>query len=229
MTPTDPAHFVQSDEYIINDLDTLKVIADPLRLQIIEIIFDHSHTVKQVASKLDTPVSKLYYHINLLEKHGLIRIASTRVVSGIVEKSYQASARKFRVQNGLLNPAQSEVPQSGMALLVDAILEDAKQDIKHHASSGLIDLSGQTDAMRLSISRTMTRLTPHEAVEFQQRLKALTDEFQAKKADGANADEQSYALVFALYPTTRGTRPAPDEGDVLAEADVEAQNEEAGQ
>lgn len=209
---TQDTPFTQVSEFVIDDLDTLKVIADPLRLQIIEIIFDHPHTVKQIAHKLDIPASKLYYHTNLLEKHGLIRIASTRVVSGIVEKSYQTTARNLRVKKGLLNPPRSEEEQrDGVGLLVDAILDDAKQDVKHSAANGLIDLTGEPSPLNLNISRTTTRLTPEEAIAFQGELKALWEAFQAKKEDGANADEQGYALVLMMYPTMRGTKPTGDD------------------
>lgn len=204
--------FTQIHELVIDDLDTLKVTADPLRLQIIETILDHPHTVKQIAHKLDIPASKLYYHINLLEKHGLISIVSTRVISGIVEKSYQTTARNLRVQKGLLNPAHAtHEPDNGMGLLVDAILDDAKQDIKHNAASGLIDLMNEASPLNLNISRTMTRLTPEQALAFQSELKALSEAFQAKKDDGANADEQSYALVLVMYPTARGSKPSEDD------------------
>jgi len=57
MTTSD-IDFVQADEFYIEDLDTLKVVADPLRLQIVEIVFDHPHTVKQVGNKLGLPDRK---------------------------------------------------------------------------------------------------------------------------------------------------------------------------
>ncbi len=205
MTTSD-IDFVQADEFYIEDLDTLKVVADPLRLQIIEIVFDHPHTVKQVGNKLGLPASKLYYHINLLEKHGLISIASTRMVSGIVEKSYQASARMFRIKRGLLNPSRTK--EDGSAnVFVAAILENAKRDIKENVRSGLIDLSGDTSPFNLNISRSTARLTPDEATEFQERLQALVSEFKEKSAHGHNPDQQTYALVTAMYPTLRGSRP----------------------
>jgi DNA-binding transcriptional ArsR family regulator len=205
--------FIQAETFTLEDLDALKVIADPLRLQVIEIIFDHTHTVKQIASKLEMPPSKLYYHINLLEKHGLIAVASTRIVSGIVEKSYQAAARNFKVKKGLLNPTvpEDDAPENGVALFVGAILDDAKEDIKRNAARGLINLSEETSPLNLNISRMTTRLTAGEALEFQEQIKALSSDFHDKKLDGGNADEQTYAFVFVLYPTMRGTRPTDDD------------------
>lgn len=199
--------FAQVDTFIIEDLDTLKVISDPLRLQVLEITLDHAHTVKQIAAKLDIPASKLYYHINLLDKHDLVAVASTRIVSGIVEKSYRSAARSFRVQRGLLNPTSN--PDSNVNLVVDVIFDGAKSDIKDSVAYGLVDLSDSAAELKLSIMRAMTRLTPDEAIEFQQRLNELIDDFNSRR-DNRNVDEQAYALMFALYPTVRGARPTPN-------------------
>jgi DNA-binding transcriptional ArsR family regulator len=206
--------FTQADEFVISDLDTLKVVADPLRLQIIELTFDHAHTVKQIGKKLKLPPSKLYYHINLLEKHGLLAVASTRIVSGIVEKSYQTSAHGIRVERGLLSPGRPQEPADvGATILVDAILNDARNDIKENAATGLINLSGEEHPNSLRISRSTTRFSEEQALAFQARLKALLEEFKQHKDDPANADEQRYALVMALYPTARGGRPADETDD----------------
>lgn len=210
---TENIPFEQAEEFIIQDLETLKVVADPLRLQIVELVFDQPSTVKRIAKQLDLTPSKLYYHMNLLEKHGLIQIASKRIVSGIVEKSYIAAARNIRVMKGLLNPQQTSptAKQGGsVSLFVDAILDDTKLDIQRNAEAEVIDLSGQTPAHSLRISRSTSRLTEAQALEFQERLRGLVEEFMGYKADNANADEQGYALVFAMYPTSRATRQPDD-------------------
>ena len=80
-----------ADAMKITDLESLKVLADPLRLSILEYLMKPS-TVKRIAEKLGKPPTKLYYHFNLLEQHGLIQLVDTRVVSGIIEKHYQATA-----------------------------------------------------------------------------------------------------------------------------------------
>ncbi|MEO0563891.1 MAG: winged helix-turn-helix domain-containing protein [Chloroflexota bacterium] len=217
MTETTPpaneeTQFQQIDELVIADLDTLKVVADPLRLEIIELIFEHPHTVKQVAEKLDMPASKLYYHVNLLEKHGVINIARTRIVSGIVEKSYQTTARSMRVQKGLLSPQRdSDTPESRVGILVDAMFDAAKTDIKQNAAAGLIDLSGEENPMSLRISRTSSRLPADKALEFQKRLVELVKEFESYKQNPENANEQGFALVTAIYPSDRRSRPHDSE------------------
>src|SRR5690349_23081625 len=95
------------DLLVITDLETVKVVADPLRLQLLNLLREEARTVKELAKTLHLPQTKLYYHMDLLEKHGLVRVVGTRLVSGILEKRYQAAAYKFSVDHALLMPAPS--------------------------------------------------------------------------------------------------------------------------
>jgi len=67
--------------FIINDLETLKVVADPVRNQILEVLEKKPQNVKEVADKLGLAPSKLYYHFNMLEKVGLIKVVESRQVA----------------------------------------------------------------------------------------------------------------------------------------------------
>jgi DNA-binding transcriptional ArsR family regulator len=50
-------------------------------------------SVKEMAEQLGEPQTKLYRHVKMLETVGLIEVAATRLVSGIVEQRYRASQR----------------------------------------------------------------------------------------------------------------------------------------
>ena len=70
-------------EMKISDLETIRIMSDPLRLRVIQAMsadVDESWTVKRLAAALGLPATKLYYHINLLEKHGLVRVTGTGMV-----------------------------------------------------------------------------------------------------------------------------------------------------
>ncbi|MCP4420888.1 MAG: helix-turn-helix transcriptional regulator, partial [Chloroflexi bacterium] len=71
-------HELVAEEYIIRDLETLKAISHPLRIQLLKLI-KQPKTVKEIASSLEMPPTKLYYHINLLEKNGIIRVVETQI------------------------------------------------------------------------------------------------------------------------------------------------------
>ncbi len=58
-------------------------------------------SVKELAAELGEPQTKLYRHVRQLEAAGLIRAASSRLVSGILEQRYQACQRDIRLGPGL--------------------------------------------------------------------------------------------------------------------------------
>jgi len=92
----------------IDNLDTLKVLSDPTRLEIMKQIGAVNKrgercTVKQLAKLIEQPPTKLYYHIKLLEEHQLLIVGDTRIVSGIIEKHYQVAALEMTLdQNAFL-------------------------------------------------------------------------------------------------------------------------------
>ena len=86
-----PHSTIQPDEiFRITNPATLKVLADPLRIEILR-AFRNPKTVKEVSSKVGMPATKLYYHVNLLEKHKLIQVVGINIETGIVEKQYQVT------------------------------------------------------------------------------------------------------------------------------------------
>ncbi|HEX2745259.1 MAG TPA: winged helix-turn-helix domain-containing protein [Streptosporangiaceae bacterium] len=79
----------------VEDVDMLKAMADPTRLAILAALMKTRHdlpvmSVKELAAELGQPQTKLYRHVRQLEAAGLIKVASTRMVSGILEQRYQA-------------------------------------------------------------------------------------------------------------------------------------------
>jgi predicted ArsR family transcriptional regulator len=59
-------------------------------------------TAKQVAGRLGEKPTRLYHHVEILEKAGLIKLMATRPNRGTVEKYYQTVAKKFAVDHRLL-------------------------------------------------------------------------------------------------------------------------------
>jgi DNA-binding transcriptional ArsR family regulator len=186
------------DIFIIDSVDTLKVVADPLRLKIVELLRSGPHTVKQLGAALHTPLKKLYYHVNLLEEHGLIRVVSTRVVSGIIEKQYQVTAYRLSVDRALLAPDDSG--GDSLDAFLSMILDHAKSEIKKGVRAGLIEVSeGKSLQERgLLLGRRWIRMSPARADEFLLRLKELEREFETPRAD---EETLLYEILLGLYPT----------------------------
>ncbi|MBI5667678.1 MAG: helix-turn-helix transcriptional regulator [Chloroflexi bacterium] len=212
MSDSNTAPYKPIPEYVVNDLDTLRVLADPLRIQIIELVTHEPRTVKQVAAVLELPPTKLYYHIKLLEEHGLIRVVDTRIVSGIVEKQYQATALSYHVNKGLFSPA-SPSGLEGLDMMLRGLFDDTRADIEESVAGGAIDVHAGEDGdgpvnRMLLIARNTLHLLPEQADDFYRRLRALIREFvgEDERLSGS-PDEQTYGLLVTLYPSTRQSSP----------------------
>ena len=96
--------------FTIEDVPTLKAVAEPQRMRLLMLLDEGDLTVKEIAARLGVPPTRLYYHVRILENHGLLRVASTRMVSGIEEKRYAATATSWTISDDLLgSPAVSDV------------------------------------------------------------------------------------------------------------------------
>jgi DNA-binding transcriptional ArsR family regulator len=197
------------EELIIEDLEVLKVISDPLRVRIAELISVTNRngqlcTVKQLAKKLDMPPTKLYYHINLLEKHGLIEIAETEVVSGIVEKRYQVAAYQMRVSASILEgqeiskDEQVELALNSVQGVIDSTMQDLRQSVAYLITQE--EEEGETvEQVAILVSRENLHLTNTQAEELQAKMEKLIDEY--KHLDPAPAEEPLiFGLTIALNP-----------------------------
>lgn len=190
--------FTLEDEHIITDLETLKVISDPFRIQILEFFSRKRGTVKQLADHLDVPPKKLYYHVNLLEEHGLIVVAETQIVSGIIEKWYQGRAKSYTVERSIL--MQAEDGEQHLGATIAAIFESTRSEIIQAARHGLLSQDpDQPKHETMALQRSSLYLTPAERTRFAEELKALMEGF-CMEPDKAPPEAQEYGLLFALYP-----------------------------
>ena len=195
-------------ELIINDLETLKVISDPLRRQILELAQLEPMTTKQIAEALEAAPSKIYYHVRLLEKHGLIKVVETRMIANMVENLYQTAATSIKVNpNLLLSPAGESSPAFDQ-LIVD-LFDEAKLQVRRSIQARLIRLdTSEAEHPGLAnahFSYTQANLRAEKAPEFRKRLRELLEEFDALDEQEAKEGE-FYSLIVGFYPTLIGPR-----------------------
>jgi DNA-binding transcriptional ArsR family regulator len=181
---------------MVEDVETLKALADPTRMAILSVLARSrdlpAMSVKELAAELGEPQTKLYRHVRQLEEAGLIRVAATRVVSGILEQRYQACLRDLRFSPGMLREHLDDAEVALQTLL------DAFRD-------GVLEATSVESERRPLLVSCETRIAPAAADELNRRLRELNDwvEQLPEDPDGVAAN-----LLIGLY-TQDHTRPAP--------------------
>ncbi len=187
-------------ELWIKDLATLKVVTDSFRLQLLNYLAE-PHTVKQVADSLKIQPFKLYYHFNLLEQHGIIRIVGTRMVSAIPEKFYQASAYQLRTDPAIFS-INNDPEQRGLELYLESILDATKTDIKRSVQEGVLDLTQTKGRVNSLLSmRGFARLNPTKAEEFYLKLVEMVKNLTDEESEIEDKDSRNYEFTIIYFPT----------------------------
>ena len=197
----------------IKDLETLRAVSDPMRIQIVELLSTQHLTVKQVAEKLGLAPSKLYYHFGALEKLGMIEVAETRMVSNMVEKVYQSNADQLDVDPSLLRFSK-EGDNESFNILISSTIDATREDIIRslQARQFQLDQGATEQSRRFIINRVVSQIPEERVAEFQERLVQLIQEFEGEDERASRkANLHPYALTVALYPSFYFDKPSKKE------------------
>ena len=190
--------------HVIETLEALRALADPLRHRIMEAIQKEPLTVAQVAHLLTEKPNKLHYHMAELEKNGLVEVAETRQKGNLLEKTYRPVEPVFRVAPDLFE--RSSGPEALTALYQQVI---SAQDITAVDLKAAIQTSAFT-AKEADASLQMLlrwRLAPEQAAAFVERLKALVKEFGLSVEPQGQPQPCALNLFFyTLAPETERLR-----------------------
>ena len=188
--------------FLVEDLETLKVITDPLRLQILELLDREPRTVSDVAEKIGLSPSRLYYHFNLLEKHGFISVVETRMVSNMLEKLYWMTADDVEIDKSLLDFSKNEV-QEGLVSLVTSSLDATRAEMLRSLQARSYNLEkGAKPVPRDVILHSMRkRLSDETYQRFILRLRELLEEFDRLPEETRSGDDvNDFSLACYLFP-----------------------------
>jgi len=209
---------------IVHDVETLKALADPARLAILELLmgdYARTWTAKELAGAITMPPKKIYYHLGLLEQQGLLEVRTTQVVNGIIEKHYGAGQESITFQRGgpsagaaVAVGEQAESPEQ-MSRLVTTLFDEVQAHILTGLDSGAAVMSRDApDDKRVVVSYTTAGMEPRQAGEFRDALLAVIERFRAASTPGAPAFE----LLAAIHPRGAASPGMPDV-DVAPAAD----------
>ena len=198
--------------YTVSDLEQIKVMADPLRLQLLEHFCKKEMTTKQVAGELGEKPTRLYHHVDALERVGLIRLTRTQQNRGTVEKYYRAVAKMFEAEPGLFSPGEGADPSHKDAIedLTTQLLDrtaDEFRDVLRFAQTSEMD---EEDEPLVTVAEV--HAPPEEVKEFQEKLMAFLQELSAEhqNIEGPQEGWRRFRLSMMLFPLDLDERQKKD-------------------
>lgn len=108
---------------IVRTPDAAHVALSPLRREILSRL-DEPASATEVAAALDMPRQKVNYHMTLLERHGLIRLAEVRQRRGFRERRF------VRIGTVVLAPDLLDEPDRSDDLSAEALVAAASDVIR---------------------------------------------------------------------------------------------------
>jgi len=190
------------DIHKLGDLDQVRALADPLRLRIVEAFSEKPMTTKQVAALLGEKPTRLYHHVQTLERAGLIRLVETRKKRGTVEKYYRAVAGGFMVDRKLLELTKgARKATRGYESLVLSALEAALMEAHKSVAARLIHpVEAGRNAL---VYRRQFSCAEAEIKRLMDKIQGWIEECQAAHHEPG---DMQYSLTIAFYPIKRKVR-----------------------
>ena len=174
--PTIEDHdYKAADSMIVSEPAQLRAMADPFRVQLIQLLRDKARSTQEIAEELSIPKGTVGHHLKVLESAGLIRVVRTRKVRAVTEKFYGRTARLFLYQ--------TEDPADGRAISAVTLRQAANEVELAPVSAGF--------------GLVRARLTQKDMDRFERRTKKLMDDFRA--ADRAGGTPSS--LTAGIWAT----------------------------
>lgn len=185
----------------IRDVDQAAALFQPLRIQLLKLMAEPK-TCHDMAAVVGESPQKVYYHVKILEKAGLVDKVNEQRVRGIMQGIYQAAARSYWLSPqmvGRLGGQKRVQDQMSLGYLL-SLAEALQEDV---ASLGQND-EGE-DVPSLGLSAQIELRNENERAAFANDVQTMFQELAQKYGRQSENSEQAtatplYQLMLACYP-----------------------------
>ena len=114
----------------IDNIKLLKIISDPTRKMIIDVLYEKPLTASEIAEKISYPKDKIYYHIKKLQSNEILIIAESEIVKGITQNKFINAAKKFEIDPTLIGEEKTTSTDDKRSSETDSQkINTAKEDV----------------------------------------------------------------------------------------------------
>lgn len=180
------------DVRLMTNLDLVADITHPIRGPLMQRLRT-PRSVAELAEAMDVPVTRLYHHVNRLEKLGIIQVVATRRSGAATERRYQTTARSWKI-----DPAsERNLDPSDLAQALGSIFDLAKIGLQREIEAGRIPRD--EDRGRFELTNAEAWLTDSELRSFVARMVSLVQEI-VETSDENRPDALPVQVLTVVYP-----------------------------
>lgn len=177
--------------------EQLKSLSDPLRCRIVSLLISKSYTGQQLSHELEIPRAKIHYHLNELEKNGLIAVVKNEVKNGIIQKFYRSVARGF-VPAAHLLPNADEVGDYYRESTVHALERARMRAISAPEHAFVMKKSDQLESPRISL-QAQIHASEEQMITWHKKYRALVEELHEMELPVDEPNGRWYYLITAGF------------------------------
>lgn len=177
------------ETFKITNLEQVKLLSDPLKLQLLQSFAEDAKTTKQVAAELGESVTRLYRHVDALYDAELLEIAREKQKRGTIERTFRAVARRFEADHTLF--ADQEEAEGSEA--ARNLLRSAETEILAALAN-----SGERAEEEVIFARLRCKASPKRIAELRNALKKWVASAQDDEDPGDGSAIEVGALI-AFY------------------------------
>ena len=178
------------ETYKIKDLEQVKLLSDPLKLELLQTFAEGEKTTKDAAVALGESVTKLYRHVDALFDAGLLEIVQETRKRGTVERTFRAVARRFEADHSLFLGGPAADGQNAVRELLRAGEAEILQAFAN------VEPEGDPDVL---LTRFRIKGPPKRIAELREELAAWLESVQEEDDDEEGEFAEAGALI-AFYP-----------------------------
>ena len=181
------------------------LLSDSTRLEIIELLV-RPRSVAELAARMKVPRTRLYHHVNQLEKAAMIRVVDTRPAGAKTEKLYQVAAYSFQPSEEYLERA---LPREKAQAVITSIFRTTEADFVRSVEEGAVTFEDKAGSRRMHIRRGLLLLEGERLNELISELEALYERYEidTETLDEPLPDDvRVIGTVSLVYPSARNIR-----------------------
>jgi DNA-binding transcriptional ArsR family regulator len=148
-----------------------RALADPLRIRLFQALWHGPRSARELAAEVGLPPDRLYYHLRLLQRAGIIEVGEYRPLpGGKVERLYRRPEAE---------PPQDSASPREIAAFLGSVLDATKADV---SAAFLAKEAGRR--REVHVAQGPVRLTDEALAELLGHLQGLEQRFAAPGGEG---------------------------------------------